>query len=201
MAFDELGAMRDHDHRAILALLEKLFLAALLEAVIAYSDHFIDEKAIELDDHRQSKSQASAHAIGIGLDRLVEVTPQFGKILNKGNFVFDRGIINTANETEVVHAGEGALKAPSKCKRPRNIHRSSDRAVGGVLHATEQADERGFSTAVPAKNAELFARHHPKADIIQNSPLSPVNRVALGDIGNFNHLERLLRGRGLMAEG
>ena len=201
MAFNKLGAVGDHDHGPVFPLLKQFDLTTLAKAIVAHGDHLIDEKAIELDDHRQGKGQAGSHTGRIRLHRLVQIAAQLGEILNEGNFVFDRGIIDAANEAQVVHAGKGALKAACEGQWPGNFHGPADRATGRVLHTTEQADERGFSASVPAEDAELFARHHPKADILQNRPLSPVNRVALGDIGNFNHLDRLLRSRGLMAEG
>jgi len=86
---DEVGLVRDDDHGAVAAFFEEFVLAAFLEAVVAYGDDFVDEIAIELDDHGEGEGQPGAHAGGIRLDRLVDVASEFREVLHIGNFVFD----------------------------------------------------------------------------------------------------------------
>ena len=62
VGFDEVGVVGDHDHRAVAAFLEEFDLAALAESVVADGNDFVDEVAVEFDDHREGEGEAGAHA-------------------------------------------------------------------------------------------------------------------------------------------
>lgn len=135
MGFDEIGVVRDDDHRAVAALFKKFELAALAEAIVADGYNFIDEVTIELNDHGEGKGEAGAHAGGVAFNGLAQVGTKLGELLNKRDFVFGGGVVNATDEAEVVETGEGTLESAAEGKRPGDEHGAGDGAGGGTLGA------------------------------------------------------------------
>ena len=188
MGADEVGLVGDDDHGSVVAFLKKLVLAAGLEAVVAHGDDFVDEVAIELDAHGEREGEAGAHAGGISLDRLVEVAAEFGKILHIGDLVADGGVVDAANEAEVVHAGERALKSSGEGEGPGDAHAAENFPAGGPLCAADDANECGFAGTVAAEDADFFAGADAEVDIVEHGALPAVHGVALGDVSQLDHV-------------
>lgn len=182
MRADITRLVGDNNHSAIVAFFKKLVLAAFLEAVVAHGHHFVDEIAIELDDHGECKGKAGAHAGGVGLDGFVDIAAQLGKILHVGNLVADRGVVDAADEAEVVHAGERALKSAREGEWPRNAHTAMDLAAGGPLGAADNADQGGLTCPVAAEDADFLARANAEVDIVQHGAFTSVDGIPLGDV-------------------
>src|SRR5687767_13398579 len=61
--FANIGRIvRDDDHRTVSALDEKLVVTLLMETGVPDRDDFIDQKAVELNYHRECEGEPSAHA-------------------------------------------------------------------------------------------------------------------------------------------
>ena len=128
VGFDEVGVVGDDDHRAVAALFKEFDLAAFVKALVADGDDFVDEVTIELDDHGEGEGEAGAHAGGVAFDGLAQVVTELGELLDKRDFVLGGGVVNPADEAEVVEAGEGSLKAAGEGERPGNAHGAGDRS-------------------------------------------------------------------------
>ena len=118
VGLDEIRVVGDDDHRAVATLFKEFDLAAFVKALVADGDDFVDEVAIELDDHREGEGESGAHAGGVALHRLAQVGSELGELLDEGDLVFGGGVVDAADEAEVVEAGEGALESAAEGERP-----------------------------------------------------------------------------------
>ncbi len=87
--------------------------AAFGEAVIACAGDFIDQIAIEIDRSFTPNASARGHA---GQNRsslvpLIEIFPELGELLDKGEQPIDRLAIDPGDEPGIVRTGEAALEA------------------------------------------------------------------------------------------
>jgi len=135
VGFDEVGVVGDDDHRAVAALFEEFDLAAFVKALVADGDDFVDEVAVELDDHRESKGKTGAHARGVAFDGFSEVWAELGELLDEGDFVLGGRVVDATDEAEIVESSEGTLEAAGEGERPGDAHGAGDGAGGGTLGA------------------------------------------------------------------
>lgn len=182
--FDEGRFVRYDDHGFVPALLEKLCLALIAEARVPHRHHFIDEVTVKVDHHGESESKSSTHARGIKPHRLPHVFAQFGKVFHVVKFVFERDVIYTADEAEVIEAGQMTLKSAGKSQRPRDAHVAPDETFGGRLDPADEAHQRRFAASVAAENANPLAAVNREVDPVKNGVLAAVERISLGDVVN-----------------
>jgi biotin operon repressor len=114
---------------------------AFLKANVAYRQAFVDEIHIEVDRQAQSQRKAGAHAGGIGPHRHVKIPAKFGEILHESENSAAVRPIDTTDKTKIFLAGEGSVEAP-ETHWPRNAAVSINAAVGGLLGASEDSQER-----------------------------------------------------------
>ena len=187
VGFNKICTMGHNDHGSISALFEELDLAAFVKALVADGDNFVDQVTIELNDHRKREGKSSAHAGGVALHGLAQVGTKLGELLDKRDFVFGGGIVNPADEAQIIQTCERPLKAAAKGERPRDPHRASHRPRSGTLGSTNKSDEGGFATAVTAEYADFFSATHPQVNVVQDDPIATVNGVALINVRKLNH--------------
>src|ERR1700679_534198 len=96
------------NHRAMSPSDEQRIVAFLVEPGVAYCDHFVDQKTFKIDRQRQSEGQARSHARRVGFHRKIEQPPEFREVVDKGDGVGHRHVVNAGDEANVVktaHAG------------------------------------------------------------------------------------------------
>jgi hypothetical protein len=189
---DEVRLMRYNNHGPVTAFLKKLVLTPGLKSIITNGNNLVNQITVEFDAHGEGEGEAGAHAGGIGFDLFVKVSTEFGKVLDKRDLVFERSIINPADEAKVIQTGERALKTTSKCERPRYLHTTMHRATGGSLGTANDANQCGFAGAIPTKHANFLTWTDAEVDVVENRALSSMHSVALGDVAQLNH-EKIMR--------
>src|SRR5882724_5159840 len=137
---DEAGVMRNQNHGAIFAFFKKLNAALLLKAGIPHGHNFVDQKTIKLNHHGDGESQPCAHTRRVSFNRLIQILTQLGEFLNEGNPVLRAGAVYAANESQVIQAGQAALKSSAKSQRPRHADISTNTARGWLLCPADQSN-------------------------------------------------------------
>ena len=142
--------------------------AAFGEAVIACAGDFIDQIAIEIDRETHPERQARGHAGRIGLHWLIEIFPELGELLDKGEQPIDRLAIDPGDEPGIVRTGEAALEAVRVADRPRYPHAAADGPVARMLDAGDQPQQSRFAGAVRAANPQRLPGADREAGVMKH---------------------------------
>lgn len=74
------------------------------------------------------------------------------------------------------------MEAAREGQRPRDAHATVDTARREPIRARNEPNEGGFTGAVATEDADFLAALDLQVDLIEHGKVSPVNRVALGDV-------------------
>src|ERR1700730_3661893 len=107
---DRVRIMGHEDEGAIPALLEELYVAAMVKTHITDDQRFIDQETIELDGHRQRKRRTGQHALRIMHDRFAEKYTEFRKLFNKRHQRLVIHAVDATDEFQVIEACEVTLE-------------------------------------------------------------------------------------------
>src|SRR5437588_22587 len=187
MLADVVSFVRDDDHRPVTPLLEQLTPAFLVEAHVAYGDDLVDQKAVELDGHRDGEGQARAHPRGVGFHGLAQVLAKLGKLLDERAGRVEVRAIDSADEAYVVQSCQASLECAAEGEGPGHGHLAGHATAVGELRATDDADERGFSGAVSAEDPELVSLAHLHTDAVEDGVAPGARAVALDDVLQADH--------------
>src|ERR1051326_5115723 len=94
--------MRGEDQAAVGASNEELVIGALLKALVADSDDFVNQIAIEIDRQRDREIKPRPHAGGISLDRFRQIFAELCEILDAFVNQFEGPVIDPADHPIVV---------------------------------------------------------------------------------------------------
>jgi hypothetical protein len=188
--------MRDDDHSRVLKAAFDGRTISFLEADVSHGQAFINQIHIKVYRKTQSKRKPSAHSRGVGANREIKIAAKLGKILHKAQDRPAIGTVNSANETQIFLTGQRTIES-TEPHRPRDATIPIDTAVGRLLSAAKNPQERGFSRSIKAKNPDALVCIQYYIDIPQGAFALSAGSVEVSDFFELDHsLSRIFRTRG-----
>ena len=193
-----VDAMGDEENRLAILRPDRLKFQIHLVACqrVERAEWFVHEQELRLADQRPVDGDALAHAARKFPREAILITRQADEIEQRTGLVENR---NSAKATEFgsqQHIVEGVSPVEQKIalKHDADIERRRmnltpghmDRAIRARLQAGDAFQERTFSAAAGADNADEFAVSDRRADILERNDRALAGTIDLADIANVD---------------
>src|SRR3989338_3535449 len=167
--------------------------AFLLEFRIANGKNFINKKNVRLKMRRDRKRETHVHAARIALDRRVEELLDTGEFDDLVKFTADLASTHAEDcsiEKNILPSGKLRGKASADLKERRDAPAQYRFSFSGGRDAGQDLEERRFSRAVRADNADDLALHDVERYILKRPELFFPRRVAAPHL-ILEHMQRM----------
>ena len=134
--------------------------AFLLKRQVADGEHFVHEQDFRLEVRGDGKRQAHLHSRAVMLQRRVDEIGDFGKGDDLVEFAVDFLLAHAENravQIRIFAAGQLGVKARADFQQAAHAAANFSLAFGGLRDAGKNLQQRGFSGAVAADQADDFA--------------------------------------------